>query len=84
MNIKVQVDAYSPAVFEIDERERITLLDNSVKRLINSAMEVADRYSNNDSLAEQVGEDLRSLKRIMKRLWYSAQQAVIACEIDLR
>ena len=76
MRIKVQVESFAPANFEISNTEAKRLSVNSIGRVINTAIDICEKSKHQD--AQVVLEDLTELKWLMVMLWVSAQSAVFA------
>lgn len=82
MNIKVTCDSHYPSEFQITDRESLILSENSIERVINTAIEALEDSKHTDALTA-LG-DLIELKSLMVRCWYSTQQAVFARKNGMR
>lgn len=61
---------------EVDEKEAKRLCSNSIERVINSSLNIADDSPHPD--ANTNGDDWRELKSLTVRLWTAAHSAIFA------
>lgn len=76
MQISVSAEGCAASKFEVSTRESKILGENSIERVINMAIEIADDSDHQD--AGTLGDDLKDLKRLMVQLWLCAQSANFA------
>ncbi len=76
MQIKVSADGFAPSTFNLTERESKILGENSIERVINTAIDVANQSNHRN--AAVCYDDLIELKPLMVRMWTTTQSANFA------
>lgn len=71
----MQVENFMISKLDLTDKEAKKLTDNSIERVVNLAIQELGNLEGLETVAES---DLIELKPLICKIWYAAQQAVIA------